>query len=339
MMRYGRNFTLLPAAVYDSNGEVPVQLVIRKVTEEELITQSAAVWHDAAYRDHILQQLPIAKQIDAAKSDLWKLLPEVKKLSDLPDDKRDLEKETVAFGRASVLAAQIEGYYAELDAAWADWASDHAAFEAADPKEFAELKSEAALWKEHMTLRRTHSEELALAVSAAFAQKRVAAALAQKQVESARNGNNTSLQYLRGVEISARSRAMLADSKQPLDYWKHQQSTLDRKTDPRTDWIASVDMQVDLLNAKIAAANAGKAYGDSLFTTDNASIADLQTRYTRAMATLSYDQLRLQLSDINFELSKREGFTDDPDLPKLQQQKVALESALKQAAAATQPSP
>ncbi len=252
MMRYGRNYHLLPAAVFDSNGDVAVQVVIRKVTEEELLRASAGVWHDEAFRAYMLKQLPVAKEIDREKAELWGLLPLVKRLSDAPAGKRDGLKEAAAFGRASVLGAEIEKGYAELDAAWGTWASEHAVFETTDAKEVAELKAETSQWKEHMVLRRTRAEQLAVAAEAAMEEKRL---------ESGSDPDRVKLRQLRGVEIAALAAAMLAESEQSLEYWKAQQAKLDRKSDPRAEWITHIDLQVELAEAKAAAGVSGEAYG------------------------------------------------------------------------------
>ncbi len=70
---------------------------------------------------------------------------------------------------------------------------------------------------------------------------------------------------------------------------------------------------------------------------DGAALSALQSEYTAAMAHLSLVTLQLQLADVEFELSKREGFVDDPALPGLVKRKAMLEAAVKEAMAATRP--
>jgi hypothetical protein len=327
MMRYGRNAKLLPMAVYDSNGDVPVEVVIRKVTEEELLTESAKVWHDAAFSAYILQQMPAAKGVDAAKAELWGLLPEVKKLSDVPAEKRDVLREGKVFGRAGVLAAQIEAGYAALDAAWGVWASEYPQFEATDPMELQELRLETAQWKSHLTLRRERAVQLAIATAAAFDAKESA-----QQPASATN--TAKQQQLRGVEIAARSAALLAENEQPREFWKAEDVRLDRKNDPRVDWIRQIDTEVALTDAKAAAGASGVAYGKALQSAGGGAtvpLASLQNQYAADMQKMTRAELQLRLANVDFEISKREGFTDDPDLPKLQAEKKAIEESLKDA--------
>ena len=77
-----------------------------------------------------------------------------------------------AVARGAMTAANIEKGYAMLDAAWGAWAADHATFphfsgavgpggggaegaaarEAEDKAILAEMKAEAARWKEHLAL-------------------------------------------------------------------------------------------------------------------------------------------------------------------------------------------
>ncbi len=73
-LRYHRNYALLPAAVYDSNGDVPVKLIMRKVTEAEFLQAMAKYWHDPEFAKYILKQLPTAQEIDRAKAELWNTL-------------------------------------------------------------------------------------------------------------------------------------------------------------------------------------------------------------------------------------------------------------------------
>ena len=143
MMRYWRNTKLLPQGVYDSNGDVAVKLILEKVTEEELLTESARVWHDRGYAEFMLKQVRVARGIDAAKGAFWKLSVEEKKGSP-----------------GVMLLAEMERGYADLDAAWADWSVDHAAFNAQEADDLPAIKEEAGRWKEHMDLRRTRAEKL-----------------------------------------------------------------------------------------------------------------------------------------------------------------------------------
>jgi hypothetical protein len=330
MMRYGRNYRLLPSEIYDSNGEVPVTMILQKCTEEQFITETARVWHDPAARDYILKQLPTARQIDKDKAELWSLLPELKKLRNIPDETRDVVHESALFGKVSVLAANIEKGYATLDCAWARWACDHPVYETTDDQELAELKEQTKSWREHMELKLKSAEQNAIGEKAA---------VDLKQLEHQPDNDDTKKQKqkLTGIELEARSTAMLADIVQPRAYWKYEQGRVDPKTDPRTDWIHHINAQVELIEAKTQVGNTGLSYGRALQSAAPNEVATAQKAYAAAVVKMTIADLQVRLADLDFEISKREGFEDDPDLPRLRTQRKELETQLKAAQATTQP--
>jgi hypothetical protein len=320
MMDLYRNTKVLPQEVFDSNGSVPVTMRIRKVTEEEFLQGVATVWHDAAFKQYLLKQVPIAKQIDADKAALWTLLEELHKLP------REQVLSSPVFAKVAVKAAEVEKGYAALDAAWATWAADHASF---DPRseDLETLKQEAKLWKEHGTLMKERAAQLAIAEEAAEARRNFAAD----------NGASPEARKLRGTELAARSAALLAQIKQPRDKWTFELQHLDAD-DPREFWVKAVRLQAALLEAQQAAGTAGLAYGEALEGTKaGAELGKLQADYARAQLRVTVAQLELELADTQFELSKREGIENDPDVPGLKAKAATLEAQLNDARAATQP--
>ncbi|MGN6366836.1 MAG: hypothetical protein ACTHN5_00965 [Phycisphaerae bacterium] len=285
MMRYWRNTTLLPQGVYDSNGDVAVKLTLEKVTEEELLRESARVWHDREYAAFMFKQVPVAQEIDRAKGAFWKMTAAEKKSE-----------------KGELLLAEMEKGYAELDAAWAEWSVDHAQFAAEAGDDLAAITAEASRWKTHMELKRTWAEKMY-----------------EAEVQQQR-GNN-------GREIEARSEAMLAQTKEVGEYWRGVQAGLDRKTDPRKDWLKHVDAEVDLAAARDAAGKAGVAYGKSLEGGSANAVA--QKAYAEALAGVRAAELKLELANVEFEISKREGLEGDPDLPALKKRKEEIEGELK----------
>ena len=69
-----RNYRALDAKVLHSNGSIPLTITLRKVTEEEFLTASAALWHDAGWQDLIKQQIPVGKELDGNKAKLWAIV-------------------------------------------------------------------------------------------------------------------------------------------------------------------------------------------------------------------------------------------------------------------------
>ena len=311
--------------VFDSNGEIPVTLSFRKVSEEDFLTTMAGVWHNAAYAEHIKKQLPIARQIDADKAQLAPLVPEMRKLADSGKPREDiLQSET--FAKIALLTAQIERGYAALDAAWVEWSADHPVFEAADDTTLDSLKEQSQLWREHMVDTRERAAQLCLAEEARF--KIRAIDTPEKKAAAA-----DELRKLTGQELLARSRATLLEIKHVLRYWKHEKSRL-TADDTRTDWIRAIDVQVELANAKESLGKAGVELGGLLIDGRDATAA--REVYQKAVARVTLGELRATLADIEFEISKRESIEGDPDLgafikrrDSLKAQIKALEDAMK----------
>ena len=224
-INWSRNYAMLPSKVYDSNGEIPVTLIFWRVGEEQLLTQSAKVWHDDAFRAEMLKQLPIAKQIDTDKTEYLGLRDEAAKLKKIAPELRDAEKELAVFGRLTVLAAKIEKNYAVLDAAWTAWAADHMKLETDDDKLGKLLKDQARRWREHMTLEADSDRpKLAIGEEAAFEEEEIA--------DESPPADAAARQQKAAILSDARNwrpapAALLADNKQPTDHWTAEQKRLD----------------------------------------------------------------------------------------------------------------
>jgi hypothetical protein len=321
MMNFERNYAVLPAKVFNSNGDVPVTLTLRKVNEEEFVRESARLWHEAGGRENILAQIETAKAVDRAKGELWALVPDVKKLLAVPQEKRDVEKEDAVFGRAAVLAAEIEYGYARMDHAWGAWAAGHQKLAEMDDRSMRELRAEAEAWAQHLEKVEESAKYQLAAEQAAFEQKRLSHLPAGP--DSARQ-----MEQARGREIIARSRALLADNAQSLAYWNGEKARL-QENDPRTAWVKKVGLMVELAKARQEAAALGEKYGAGL-ESGAADASALGTSYGQALARIRLGELRLNLVMVEFEIEKRESLVDvgadpDPELPSLRDQKKHLE--------------
>jgi hypothetical protein len=146
--------------------------------------------------------------------------------------------------------------------------------------------------------------------------------------------NRRALQKVNGVEIEARSRAMIAANKQAMDVWKYRKETLE-PDDPRTEMKREIATQLALAQARAATGEAGIAYGKALQNAD-AGIPAAQETYRQASLAMTIAGLETQLADIDFEISKRDGM-DDPDLPGMIKQRDQWRAELRAAQAATQP--
>jgi len=324
--RHRRLLTQFWHSVYDSNGAPPVRIMLHKVNEEEYLTEAAKLWHDDAAAKNMLAQLDTARQIDKDKTEWLGLLPKVRKMAAaarIADPEKPIAQ-SAEFLRMAVLAAEIEKNYAALDAAWAAWAADHPNLDE-DPTAQAELKAQTKAWKEHWQLNADHAAQ-ELIVEQALAE---ATALGQKPDSPE---NRRALQKTNGVEIEARSRAMLAANKQALEVWQYRKDAL-QKDDPRVEMKQEILTNLALSQARAAAGEAGVAYGKALQAGDAAAITGPQQTYKKASLAMTIAGLEVQLADIDFEISKRDGM-DDPDLPGMIKQRDAWRTELKAAKAA-----
>lgn len=323
-MSFGRNYAALPPDVFNSNGAIPVTLILQKVTEEQLLTESARVWHDPGWREAILKQVPVAREIDAAKAELWGMREAVARQIEA-DRHTDGLDGTFAIRNAALVRAKIAAGYAALDAVWAAYAADRATFSSNDPRIVASMKEQAAKWREHRDLEKIVAEQQVIIAEAQAAPGRPAL-----QREPAH--------VLEGRAVVARAIAQRARNRQSREYWKDQLSRLDPANDPRVDWIKTVRLQAELADARQQNADADEAIGHLLMAEGRNSPALLQASDRSAPLAQRVRLLehQLELAGVEFEISKREMFPDDPDLPALRKKKADLESIIGSMAPATQ---
>ncbi len=326
-------------------------MIIRKVTEVEFLNAAAQYWHDPLAAAYIKKQLPIAQQIDAAKAELWKLIPTVR----TQIKQSQLHPETIVLAdspeiaTATVLAAAIEKGYAALDCAWATWAADHCAPDVdaqTDPDTNRAIKDEAKLLRQHAQNMRDRTAAL-YKMQSATAQK-----LKLRLAGINNDQTKTQMRQLSGRAVEFKSRAQLAENEQVLAYWKAEQSRLDPK-DPREDYIRQIQTELALAQAHQTAAQTGITFGlalqaapDNLATSPSplaasrpalSALATAQSAYQTALMQVTIASLNAQLASIDFEIRKREGDPTDPDLPTYQKRRTELQSQITAAQSATQP--
>jgi len=317
-LRCGRNYAAVPEKVFNSNGQVAVALTFKRVSEEELIREDAKLWHEDGYRKYMLLQIPTAQQLDRDKAEYLAVRGEIGKSA-----AGAAAKELVS--RRTLLAAKIAAGYAALDRDWAVWAVDHGTFDDKDAKTVMQVKAQAASWKQHMTLAAERESELAAAEDAAAQEQ----ALESQPLDGA---GKAKLTLLRGKEIEARARAILADNKQDQERWQAEQLRLNSGTDPRDTWVKEVALHVEMAAARNQAGAAGIAYGEALQAIGNVAppaggqevanplAASMEKNYAQATLRVSLAEARLNLLSTDFEISKRKDMPDDADLPALRKQ-------------------
>jgi hypothetical protein len=312
----GRNHGVLPAAVFDSNGKAPVTVTLKKVSEEQLISESATLWHEQGFKAYMLKQVEVARQLDREKAEYWTLRPEAARQRAVTRELRDPAEEARIQGRTAVLMAEIERDYAALDAAWSAWAGDHVKLATEDAAEAAFVREQARLWGEYMALNKERLEQLAIAAE-------LTAQTAGKPA-------------LAGRALEARSRALIAENKQSRDYWQQQ---WDKIQEPQAEdvWAQMARLRLALVEARLKVGAAGVAYGQAQQANplDEAKAADLKKALEAAVTKMTLAEARMSLANVEFEISKREGLTGaETELAALKRQRDELAAKIKELEAA-----
>jgi hypothetical protein len=311
------------ANIYGSNGDVKSTLTITRVGEEEFLTEMAKAWHDGKFAATIREQLPTAKQIDADKAELEKLVPQLRamlKKGTPHEDVRDSE----VFAKIALATAKLEMGYASLDAAWAAWAADHPVFETipGDDHALDELKAQAKLWREHMTDWKDRAAFLAEAEGARFDMRAIKA-------KPPAADTKTLLGKANGKELAARSHALLLENKHPLMYWQYEQGRLG-PDETRVDWVRNINTQLELAKSKETMAKAGVALGDVLAKDPtDAGVSAAQAAYKAAVLRMGIAQLEAQLAEVEFNIGKFEAIDGSTELPALKKQQAEILRQLK----------
>lgn len=188
------------------------------------------------------------------------------------------------------------------------------------PEQNEDVKKEAARWREHMLLAKERAAQLAIA--------------AEIQYGPPISGlSEAALRGLRGKEVAARSRALLAENKQSREYWLEKQEKLRQITPPpeADDVFAKdVNLHVALADARLKMGDAGVAYGEALQKPGD--VAALERAYALRGVEMTRAQTRLDLATLDFEIKKRQGFGDNAaELVGMQKQREALQKQLEEA--------
>lgn len=335
--RYHRNHEALgkdSVAIFESNGEIPVTMRMRKVTEAEFLKHVTEHWHDKDFRAYAAKQMPVAEGIDKAKQELWETLPKLKAKAELlATTDGGLEKLSGSdeFRKVAVLAAEIEAGYAALDLAWTTWSAEHVKWQTEEEEMIRELEAQKKKWVEHMTLKRERAEAM------------VQVEKALSELVGLRRGvqnaeTQAKIRKLAGDEIAGRSKATLAENKQVLAYWTYEKQRL-TADDPRESWVRHIAVQHELAQAKDEVGKVGLTLGVALQEgKDETALAAAQNAYQRAAFRAMIAEMEVELADVEFEISKREGLAEnglptDEDLPLLKKKRDALKGQIKEARA------
>lgn len=302
-IRYHRNSAALSMKVFDSNGKVPVQLIIRRVSEVQYLQAAEKYWHDPAFAAYIRQQLPIAKAVDAARRKLWHLI--------------NTKPFSWTNWRVERCVAQLHYGYARLQAAWVAWDVGHARFRAANNLSATQVAVQAKLFLSHLQQAKQSDHQQWLAAQA-FDQLR-------QLKKSSTKANAVAVRQLRSAELAARSRALLDSNMQDLAYWQLKKRNL-KPNDPRKIWIRDVQSQDALAEAQEAMGKAGLAYAAAMKA---GGASKSQEQYLAAILRVALAKQNVALVNVDFHITNDQGFASARHMAALKAQKAAILEQIK----------
>ena len=303
-IRYHRNSAVLSMKVFNSNGKVPAQLIIRRVSEMQYLRAAEKYWHNPAFAAYIQQQLPIAKSIDSARHKLWHWI------------------HTKPFSwtnwRVERCVAQLHYGYARLQAAWVAWDVAHARFRAANNLSAAQVAAQAKLFLSHLqqVAQSAHQQWLA---TQAFDQLR-------QLKKSPTKANAAAIRRLQSAELAARSQALLDSNRQDLAFWQGKKQKI-KPHDPRKIWIRDVHSQYALAVAQKAMGKAGLAYAAALKT---GAAEKAQHQYLAAILRVSLARQNVALVNVDFHITNDQGFASARHIATLKAKKSAILKQIRQ---------
>ena len=303
-IRYHRNSAVLSMKVFNSNGKVPVQLIIRRVSEVQYLQAAEKYWHNPAFAAYIQQQLPIAKSVDSARHKLWHWI--------------HTKPFSWTHWRVERCVAQLQYGYARLQAAWVAWDVAHARFRAADNLSAAQVAAQAKLFLSHLrqVAQSAHQQWLA---TQAFDQL-------HQLKKSAKKANAAAIRQLQSAELAARSQALLYSNRQDLAFWQGKKQKL-KPHDPRKIWIRDVKSQYALAAAQKAMGKAGLAYAAAMKT---GGVEKAQHQYLAAILRVSLAKQNVALVNVDFHITNDQGFASARHIAALKAQKSAILKQIKQ---------
>lgn len=310
-IRYHRDISRVPQAVFDSNGRVKVTLKFKRVSEVQYLKAVAAVWKDQAFARYIRGYLPLAQRIDKARESLWKAW-------------HVQHKNWKTSGTIALDQAELARCYAALDAAWIDWDVKHAHFAASSGKSATQIKQQAILFDSHLDQKRSQYHQLLMASRCHASLTRIkhlppaanpkAAAARKKQIRTLQAG-----------ELAAQSRALLDGNLQHLNFWQMKQHHI-KPTDPRKNWLADIAANLALATARRTLGHTGLQYADAL--AHNHGTIKLQKAYIAAILTVSLRQRQVALVQVDFRIAEDKGYVSAAHMTRLTQHKALIKKSI-----------
>ncbi len=310
-IRYHRNISRVPQAIFDSNGRVKVTLEFKRVSEVGYLQGVAAVWKDHAFARYIRGYLPLAKRIDRCRESLWNAWH--------VRHKHWKTSETIMLDQA-----ELARCYSALDAAWIDWDVKHAHFAASSGKSAEQVKRQAILFDSHLDQKRSQYHQLWLAARChALLNKLKGLPMATNAKALA--ARTEQIQTLQARELAAQSHALLDGNLQHLNFWQQKRHHI-KPTDPRKNWLADIAANLALAEARRSLGRIGLHYADAL--AHNLDTIQLQKAYIAAILTVSLRQRQVALVQVDFRIAEDKGYVSAAHMTRLTQHKALIKKSI-----------
>ena len=303
-IRYHRNSAALSMKVFNSNGKVPATLVIRRVSEVQYLKAAEKYWHDPGFVAYIGTQLPVAREIDSARRQLWQLV--------------QVKHAAWTNWRVERCVAKLQYAYARLQAAWVSWDVAHARFRAANNLTAAQVGGQAKLFLWHLRQNTKSAHQLWLATQA-FDELHELKQLSETTI-------GTKIRQLQSDELAARSRALLDSNAQNMEFWGRKKRNL-KPNDPRKIWVRDVGAQCALAEARNAMGRAGLAYAAGMKA---GALKKSQQQYLAAILRVSLAKQNVELVNVEFHITNDEGFASAKHIAALKLQKAEIRKRIEQ---------
>ncbi|MGC8559114.1 MAG: hypothetical protein ACP5O1_00365 [Phycisphaerae bacterium] len=299
-IRFYRNYRIVPISIFNSNGKTPVTLIFRRVSEAGLMRAVIRYWHSASMRRLAADLLPLAKQMDTWRRNLWSLV------HDHPG----------AWENSSAVhidAAQLQHGYAVLTHTFVRWSLRHSHFSPTGSRNLAAIKLQASRFEEHL------SDQV----------KATEARVQYAQAESGAEKAKTPAERKKALasEIEAKSKFLLYSNLQYLRYWTLKFHSVSPK-DPRQLWVRMVKAQYASSKARDTEAHLGIAYAKTMTAGNTQQTARYAAAYERSLIISHLRALEILELQYEFRISNDNGFASKKRIAALEELKNRIKKEI-----------
>ncbi len=299
-IRFYRNDRIVPISIFNSNGKTPATIIFRRVSEAGLMRAVIRYWHSASMRRLAARMLPLAKQMDTWRRNLWSLV-------------HDHPGAWESSSAVHVDAAELRHGYAVLTNTFVEWSIKHSIFSSTESRDLAAVKLQARRFEEHL------GEQ----VKATQAWVRYTLAKSRAKIAKTKVERKKAL----ASEIEAKSKFLLYSNLQYLQYWTLKFHSVSPK-DPRQLWVRMVKAQYVSSKARNTEAHLGIAYAKAM-TAGNAQLtARDAAAYERSLIISHLRALEILELQYEFRISNDTGFASKKRIAALEDLKNKIKKEI-----------